>query len=331
MKKCLVRKDFSDYNFRELCGINILSGMTPVILNTQNEEIKEIVGSLSGLTQCDAFENAVPVEISSEGCAIIFDLKTTYEPDRILICGAYDADSDVGLSNYEIYISDTLDALFDRRNCVINYSNASSWNGGEIRNGCDQVLDIEDYSGRFFAIKILLSNPTDSITRITHIGLYNHELTDQITFCEKNFGQSVLQGKIPTAKGTYTADLSCLTDGKCFDKSTRIFLDTDSSYTFKLDSEIVADSFYIVCSDEAMKSCKIYVSKDKDDLLNPENEISTSVFPKPTSHDGTSAAICMTDEPISFSYIAFSFEGAGFLDEVGILPMEVTVDEANIL
>ena len=140
-----------------------------------------------------------------------------------------------------------------------------------------------------------------------------------------------MHGKIPTAKGTYTADLSCLTDGICFDKTTRIKIDTETSYTFKLDNEIIADSFYIVGSEDAINNCKIFVSSDKDNLLDSSEALTVSVFPKPTSHKGISAAICMTDEPINFGYVAFCFVGKGFLDELGILPLEVTVDEANNL
>ncbi len=327
MKKCLIRNDFHNFNFKELCGINILSGNSPIAVNFKNEEIIDISGDLSQINNNDGFCSSEYVSINADKCIIIFDLKKTFSPDRILICSAYSCENDIGLANYELYMSDAPDKLFERKNKIVEYDNTSVWIADSNRNGCDQVFDIEDYDGRYFAIKIANPNPTDSITRISYVGLYNHEFTEQLTFCENNFGENVLKGKLPTAKGTYTADLSCLTNGICFNSATRINMDTDTSYSFKLDEEIIADSFYLIGSDNAVNSCKIYATNDKDKLFDDESQIHISIFPKPTSHNGISAAVCMADQPINFKHMAFCFEKGSQLDQLGIMPFDTITNE----
>ena len=326
MKKCLFRNDFSDFNFKELCGINMLSGLTPIVVTFSNEEITDIIGDICKISDKNNFCSENFISINSENCIIIFDTKKSVSPDRILISSAYSKEADIGLKEYTLYISDSLENLFKRHNEIIKYNNTSFWRPLDSRNGCDQVFELEDYKGRFFAIKINSSNPTDKTTRISYVGLYNHELTDQLTFCKKNFGENLLLGKIPTAKGTYTADLSCLTNGICFDKESRIYIDTDTSYSFKTDAEILADSFYVIDSETSGNSCKVYVSSDKDKLLDPESQLELSIFPKPTSHKDISAGIYMSDQPIKFSYIAFVFSKGSQLDQVGITPYE-TISE----
>lgn len=321
MKKCLYRNNFIDKNFTDLCGVNLLNELNPLVINLQNNEqikVSENADTINGLY----FSEDNKLEIPVKACKVVYDLKKSININRILISGVFDSAVDYGLANYELYISETAENLFNKENLIIEYDNSNIWQGGEYRNGCDQIFDIYDYSGRFFAIKINLSNPTDNITRICHIGLYNHELTEQKTFCEKNFGQNILRGKIPTVKGTYTADLFCLTNGTCFEKSNRIYIDSETEYTFKLDNEAVSDSFYVVGSESAIKNCCIFTSNSKDELISQNNQISYSIFPKPTSHTGVSAAIFMTDEPISFNFVAFKFSEGDFLDEVGILSYE---------
>lgn len=329
MKKCLIRNDFRDFNFRELCGVNLLAGLTPIVVNFNNEELTDTYGDIAEISSKNNLCSDNFISINSDSCIIIYDIKKSISLDRILICGAYDDNSDICLSEYELYFSQSLEDIFERDNQIVKYNNSNLWESSETRNGCDQIFDIEDYKGRYFAIKINISNPTDKMIRLSYVGLFNHDFTEQITFCKRNFGENILQGKIPTAKGTYTADLSCLTNGKCFDKETRIAIDTETSYTFKLDNEITADSFYIVGSESAINSCKIYASTDKDKLMEPESQLNLSAFPKPTSQKEVSAGICMTDLPIKFNYIAFVFDKGTFLEQVGIVPYETIEEDAT--
>lgn len=321
MKKCLYRNEFQDKNFISLCGINLLKDSKPLIVDLQNSEIENVIGNPLDITE-DVFNENTNLCIPVQSCKIIYDLKSSKKIDRIIISSVYNQSIDYGLSNYELFISDSTETLFNKENCIVEYDNSNNWESGELRNGCDQVFDIYDYKGRFFAIKINISNPTDSVIRLSYIGLYNHELTEQLTYVKNNFGDNLLKGRIPAVKGTYTADLSCLTNGTCFDKSTRVYIDCETEYTFKIDKEIYTDSFYIVGSDSAVKNLKIFVSNNKDDLISDHNAIATSIFPKPTSHSGTTAAICMTDEVISFSYVAFKFSAGDFIDEIGIIGLD---------
>ena len=50
MKKCLIRNDFRDFDFRELCGVNLLSDLTPIVVNFNNEEITDINGDIAEIT-----------------------------------------------------------------------------------------------------------------------------------------------------------------------------------------------------------------------------------------------------------------------------------------
>ncbi len=324
MKKCLIRNDFSDLSFLSLCGVNLLSGISPVFLDKDNnvyEDVKHFPQDSVEITNIiEKFNPEIPtkhIEIEQESATIIYDLGECKQIDRIYIGGFYSAENDYSLAEYELYSSDTVDTLFSFENKIVTYSNSGLWEKSDARNHSDQIYDIEDYDGRYFAIKILKSNATDNIIRISSVGLYNHKLTEELTFIKNNFQYNFLSGIIPNTIGSYNANLTYLTDGICFREDRRVKLDAPTKFLFKLETPLSVAEVGFVGSYSALDSCNIYLAHDKEDIWNEENLVVYDAFPHPTSNDGIAAATLMFQNEIETTYIGIEFNtDNGFIDEI---------------
>lgn len=324
MRKCLIRNSFFDREVTNLCGENILKKITPIIIDKNGDAFYDIdycgniiTDDINAITEKPDFLGHICIK--TDYCKIIYDLKETKIIDRIMICGFFDEAEDYSINNYKIYISDDMANIFDDMNCVIDYSNANLYEKDEIRNHCDQVFDLTDYSGRYFAIEILKPNGIgEKCVKISAIGLYNHEFSDQLNFCKNNFAENIIANKTPTIKGCFIKDLTPLTDGICFDKEKRIYLTADSDLTFKLDEATDIASFFIVGSHTAIENCVIFASNDKDKLGNEESLIEFEIIQRPTSRQGIAAANFILHENINAKYISFNFGNQDYIDEIGI-------------
>ena len=324
MKKCLIRNNYSDFSFLELCGINILAGIKPLILDENNNIFESVKYSgqidSSAISLIEKF-NPNPttghIDIERPSATIIYDLGEVKKIDRIFIAGFHNGHNDYSLLEYELYSSKTTENLFDEENKIVTYSNAGLWQKQFLRNHCDQIFDIEDYDGRYFAIKILKANATDDIIRISTIALYNNKLTEELTFASKNFDYNFLKDNIPNVIGSYNANLSYLTDGVCFREECRIKLNAPTKYLFKLESPILISTIGFVGSDSALDNCKIYLSNNKDNVWEEENSYNFDILPHPTSRQGVTAATLMLENEINTSYIGLDFQtDDGFIDQI---------------
>ncbi len=341
MKKTLIRNDLHDGDIAPLCGVNLLSGITPVVLDEDNREFGEIrfnggidKNAIERLTL--PFKPAVTtghIDIETNGCSLIYDLKNSMTVDRIVIAGFFNGKSDYGIADYDLYLSETAEDLFKEDSHIIAYNNAGLWKEDTARNHCDQVFDTTGYSGRYFCLKINKANPTDDIIRLSTVGLYNHDITDQLTFSGKTFGDNALAGLTPTAHGSYSADLSYLTDGICFNGKKRIYLDNDTEYIYTLKSAQLIGSIGIVGSSSAIEHCVVYLSDTKDAIWNDENLTEVKVETHPTSRQGLSAARFLLCEPVRAGVIGLKFSALDYLDEISleVLSREVSVFPDKIL
>lgn len=340
MKKTLIRNDLRDGDILPLFGVNLLSGITPVVLDADNQEFEEICfngktdkSAVSRLTQPFKPTSVGHIDIETPCCSLIYDLKSSIKADRIIIAGFFDGENDYGIADYDLYLSETAEELFKEDSHIVSYNNAGLWNQEKTRNHCDQVFDISGYSGRFFCLRINKSNPTDDIIRLSTVGLFNHDITDQLTFSNKTFGDNALIGFTPTAHGSYSADLSYLTDGICFNGQKRIYLDSDTEYIYSLKNTQLIGSIGIVGSPSAIEHCVVYLSQSKDEVWNDENLTEVKVEMHPTSRQGLSAARFVMCEPVRATVIGLKFSALDYLDEISleVLSREISVFPDKIL
>lgn len=341
MKKCLIRNDYSDLSFLNLCGVNLLSGIKPVILD-ENDNVFENV-KYSGIVDNSAIEliekfnpniSTGHIDIECASATLIYDLGEVKQINRIFIAGFYNGMSDFSLLEYELYSSKTAENLFNEENKIVKYNNAGLWQKQSLRNHCDQIFDIEDYDGRYFAIKILKANATDDIIRISTIALFNNTLTEELTFAAKTFDYNFIKGIIPNVIGSYNPDLSYLTDGICFRDERRVTINTPTKYLYKLDMPILVSSIGFVGSSSALDNCKIYISNDKDSIWDESNCYSYDVLPRPCSISGVEAATLMLENEIHAAFIGLDFDtNNGFIDQLVVTSRSRTlkVDHNKIL
>ncbi len=132
---------------------------------------------------------------------------------------------DMGKLNYSIgefklYASDSREELFESKNEVVHECGKDRWFYG-ARNNADWVYDV-DGSFRYFGIKVLNSNPTDDITRIGYIGLYNSDYSQSFQYLSENYPKNIFAGQQPNA----------ITDNCVFDDDTTVTIDGEQTFTF---------------------------------------------------------------------------------------------------
>ena len=326
MKKCLVRNNLSDDSFINLLGFNILDGLKPVVFEDDGAIFDGI--KYQGELNIDAYKvltkpiyklsDLEHIEIPLQSCTLLYELKESIKIDRVLISSFYDDYNDYTLGAYELYLSDNLDDLFTRDNKILSYSNEELYEPLPSRNHADQIFDLTDYKGRYFAVKITKPNATDDIIRLSSIGVYSNSISEQFLFCLKNFEDNIIFGKTPTVKGTYTADLNFITDGISFNEKRRVHLSTDTEYIFKLDEETYIKSIYIVGSSSAINNCTIYLSNSKDNIWDIENLIEVECAIVPTIDEEISAATLTVLSQNNASFIGLQFKEGDEIDEIGV-------------
>ncbi len=321
MRKCLISNNLNITEIEELVGVNLLNGLIPIVFDAEDKELKEI--SYKGANASDAIEKITNkwslenhVDFESNSFKIIYDLKEEIQIDRVLLSGFYNGDADYSLQSYKIYISNDAKTLFNDENLVVHYQNGDKCLPNSDRNHCDQVFDLEDYKGRYFALQILKPCAVDDIARIAHIGVYNHKATEQLSFCSRNFSQNILSGKIPSVVGAYSKDLTPLTDGVCFDETKRIFLNADTEFTFKFDDLVNINRVFVVGSDSAIENCKISVANQKEDLFLPENILEFEVCVVPSNLGA--AGVLLFGEEIEAKFIGIRFKNGDYIDQLGV-------------
>lgn len=335
MKKCLVRNNLTDDSFLSLLGFNMLDGIKPVVFEDDGAIFEGI--KYQGNLNADAYKvltkpiyrlsDLEHIEIPLASCTLLYDLKETKRIDRVFISGFYDDYIDYTLGSYELYLSNNLEDLFTRDNNILSYSNEDLYEPLPSRNHTDQIFDLTDYKGRYFALKITKSNATDEIIRLSNIGIYSHNISEQYLFCLKNFEDNVIFGKTPTVKGTYTADLNFITDGISFNENRRVKLDADTEYIFKLDNEISVKSIYIVGSSSAINNCTIYLSNNKEDIWDIENLIEVESVVVPTANEDISAATLTVLSENTASFVGLQFKAGDEIDEIGVTKHTDLVEE----
>lgn len=326
MKKCIYRNDFRDLSFLELCGVNLLKGVTPAVLDSdgdasgkvelQMKRSAEFIDLITDDTNPKkaAFNNHI--DIMTPECTLIYDLHNFWHIDRIYIGGFFNGLSDYSILDYQLYISDNLQNLISRENEIVSYNNSGLFEKKQERNHCDQIFDLEGFGGRYFAIKINKANATDDIIRIGTVAVYNHENTESLTFYEKNFEHNIIKTITPAVKGSYSADLSLLTDGICFDEAHRTTLNADTEFIFKLENPMNITGIAVVGSSTAVDGCTVYLGNDKETVFDNENLTEVETIYKPTSREGVSAAELKIHTENSTRFLGLRFPGGCFIDQI---------------
>ena len=322
MRKCLISNNLKVEEILPLLGNNLLKGLDPIVLDGEDKELEGIryrgmidkkrVDVISGDWWLEKH-----LDFESDSSKIIYDLGEEKVIDRIFISGFYNGFGDFSLSEYKIHIANDPKELFGEESCVVHYNNGELCELQTERNHCDQIFDLEDYKGRYFALHILKACNADDIARITTIGVYNHKFTEQTTFCSRNFEYNFLKGKIPSVVGTYTKDLTPLTDSVCFDENSRTYLNADTEFSFKFDSKLNIGGVYVVGSESAIENCELSAAMEKEDLFSENNLLEAELCEVPSTLPGAAAMFIFGDD-IEAKYIGFQFKSGDYIDQLGV-------------
>ncbi len=314
MKKVIYRTVESCEALLSLSGLNLLKGVLPAVIADGGDASDRIACSeetvqevLCKLTDSSQIAQDTFISVAADECTFIYDMRESVKVDRIYIGSRLS--NETAQQEYGVYIADDLQTLFNRENEVEKFT-LQAQDFTESRN--NRVLDTEGYCGRYFAVKIAAPSPVG----IYGFALYNHDRTDKYSFFNKNFAHNILSGITPTVKGSYSADLSLLTDGVCFDDAHRTVINAETEYIFKLERETAINGIAIIGSPNSVEKCVVFFGNEKDTVFDDENLTEIEPIFKPTSRDGTAAALLKTHGEIA-AYIGLRLPADCVIDQLG--------------
>lgn len=176
-------------------SVNLLKGIKPIIKDADGNEITRIENDLSINPECykmltDYPDHGKHIDIFSAPLTITYDLGNKQQFDRFDIYGFQSpvfTDLDLSLGEFELYAADTFCELYNTENKLFYHNNsglAKFCERGDknelTREYCDFAIETPNCEARFVGLKIIKANAFDDIVRLTHIGVYNDELTKSV-------------------------------------------------------------------------------------------------------------------------------------------------------
>lgn len=286
-------------------GKSIISGQTPECsVNASASDLKLLTDEAVFLKYGDA---STYIGMGSKPVTFTFNLGKRYEIDDILIGGACMGSKDIALAEYELYVSDYADELYQEKNRIAYYNSdgifdaavAAGKNGWYNSIGCAQIFRFSDSpTGRFFGIKIIKSNHYDAFLHLSEFGVFgtlsktqlsNYRIFENTVDAEEvtqsrvdALGPNLLGGLRPTLAGAdaENIDFSPWTDG---------VIASESALTAEVDTadgtaELIYDMGRRVCvshtvisgvcdaqRDLTVGKYELYISDYSDDLFEVQN------------------------------------------------------------
>ena len=286
-------------------GKSIISGLTPECsVNASASDLKLLT---DGAVFLKSGDTSTYIGTGSKPTTFTFNMGKRYDIDNILIGGACMGSKDIALAEYELYVSDYADELYNESNKIAYYNSdgifaaavAAGKNGWYNSIGSAQIFKFNNsHTGRFFGIKIMKSNNYDAFLRLSEFGVFgtlsktqlsNYRIFNNTVYSEEvtqssvdSLGQNILNGIIPTLTGisSQSVDFSVLTDGFIYSESAgRTDIDTangTAELIYDMGKRVVVGNTVIsgVCDaqkDLTVGKYEIYVSDYLDDLFDVQN------------------------------------------------------------
>jgi len=181
--------------------VNLLEGVRPIIEDENgNRDLllqtlcKDAPGCYTMLT--DNQDTDKHIDIFSRTAKLTYDMGQQFAVDKIGILGYYFG-PDYGLADFEIFLSDEMETLYESENCVLAHDNTikdksnDDYYRGDY-SGADFYITLSGHKGRFFGLKINKANPTDDIIRLSCLSIYSDEITKQRGFIKKYIDKILL-------------------------------------------------------------------------------------------------------------------------------------------
>jgi hypothetical protein len=297
-------------------GYNLLQGITPEIKDKNGKQPginRKDTGSGLGIVYLwtDGNPSAQHIDVAGSQAPIYitYDMGRKVNVEIITFSGMQQGTQKYLITEYQIYLSNSRETLYNEENCIINYKNVEN-------SKRDHMFTLRDKpEARYFGIKVINPNSTDKTIRISRIGVFNNAVSEQMTFLTQKFGRSVLDGLIAvydrkensgrqdsdqqenSDKMGYSGKLEFLTDGKVFsdDNITINASEKPVRFTFRLPGPTDI-SRVVLCGKLDSAKYYIYLSdkNDETDLFNKKNRVcdSSDAIVKDTGHDGYELMMC---------------------------------------
>jgi hypothetical protein len=128
------------------------------------------------------------IDILAKSCSFVYDLGRAVSIDLVDLHAAciIQGDDPMGLGEFGIYFSQNEEDLFEDVNCAVRRDDSSPVK----RHISDWLFELRDCTARYFGFTVFKANPTDDIIRLSALGLYNRDFTDQARGSEETCGDS---------------------------------------------------------------------------------------------------------------------------------------------
>ena len=113
------------------------------------------------------------------GLVLTYELNDAVLVDKIVMIGMWAGFGDYCTQEYKLYISDSLDDLYDGSNLILTYNNEDRYDPSQQYSGAGQMFTFNNKpSGKYFGIKFTDENNTDTMIRLEEIGIFGSVIED---------------------------------------------------------------------------------------------------------------------------------------------------------
>ena len=286
-------------------GKSIIKGLTPECsVNASPSDLGLLTDEAVFLKYGDA---TTYIGTVSKPTTFTFNMGKRYDINDILIGGACMGSKDIGLAEYELYVSDYADELYNESNKIAYYNSEGVYaaaikagkNGWYNSIGCAQIFKFNNsQTGRFFGVKIIKTNNYDAYLHLSEFGVFgtlsktqlaNYRIFNNTVEGEAvtqasvdALGENMLNGITPSVTDINTSgiDLSVLTDGTIYSnqsgKTEISTLDGTAEFVYDITKRVIISNVVLsgVCNGEkdlTTAEYEIYVSDYMDDLFDVQN------------------------------------------------------------
>ena len=248
------------YNLLQDAKIEVIGNMGGIKAENENlsfGSLFDYIGAekLKLLASDSDFEKHI--DFYADEFSVIYDLGKETEFDSFFL-KAFRQPFEIG--NFEVFFANTRENLFDSDNRLIAVNNENDYCKKNNHKPFENFFfEIENGRARYVALRQLSTNDVENISRITVLGIYSKEVSEQHYYlAAHNYRENLISGITLSSGG----NSSMLTDGIIFNGAHSRTVSGKAELAIRKKSK--ADKIVVV-SDKPLKP-KVYISEYKEKL-----------------------------------------------------------------
>ncbi len=325
-------------------NVNLLKGLKPFIAGCDgNDKTPYLKADLERRPDCyrmltDQVDLSKHIDIIEGPVTITYDMGRIRTFDRIDIYGTLEyswPDVDFSLAEFEIYLSDEGDDLYNKKNCVFHRKGSGrfytdSETGYLKRENIDYCICFENTAARFFGLKIIKPCAFDDVIRLSAISVINDRITEEYNAMNRLVGRNLLE-QIAVNDAEIFGDLLDLTDHLTLSPEHSVRIVPKNTAQLVLTSDGTHELTTLSLFGEKAQNLKVFMANEEDTLFSVKNAVEFTA--EHGRQDTTDYTLLKFSKPQTAKFTGVLLDHEITLNEVGLHSFKriVNVDTDKVI